>query len=103
MDEKEKGVGRSYRSWSCGWVRLLGPGDGCPGVRSLVRYQCLRLGGSSLFFGREGEGEAGSVAGGESQEGASAGEGVAGPVLLFSLDEKEREAGSAGRSYWSCS
>ena len=80
----------SLCSCSCGWVRLLGPGDGCLGVRSLVRYQCLRLGGSSLFFGREGEGEAGSVAGGESQEGASAGEGVAGPV------SKREETGGKG-------
>ena len=32
-----------------------------------------------VFFGREGEGEAGPVTGGESQEGAGVEEGVAGP------------------------
>ena len=44
----------------------------------------------SLFFGWEGEGEAGSSVGGESQEGAGAGEGVAGPV------PKREEIGGEG-------
>ena len=44
--QKKEGVGRCYRSWSCGRVGLLGPGDGCPGARSLVRYQYGEEGGS---------------------------------------------------------
>ena len=53
LDEKEKGVGRSYRSWSCGWVRLLGPGDGCLGERSLVRYHICDL--EVLLFSLDGK------------------------------------------------
>ena len=60
----------------------------------LKLVQCLkeRAGRWFFFFGREGEGEAVPVTGGESQEGAGVEEGAADPVLKERRREEKDKA-----------